>query len=146
MSTKEQNKQTTTKKPQKISHHVLICFPSYLLLVILGYKKTDLDWYFDLKLLVCSVSFFSWELYCTIFKPYVVKEIVNSSCCSAPSKCHYQTTSFPPDKFKYTLPFLPKQNLVLLCFPGFKNYVFLLQVFETNHNLGKVSFFFCGNF
>lgn len=92
-------------------------------------QKTELHSYF----IWCGITVMlsSWEIYCnkavsSIFKPYVVKEILSSSCCSTHSKCNYQTISFPPDKLRFTLPFLVREkNLLLIGFPSCKTMYFL---------------------
>lgn len=104
-------------------HHIVffIFFTGICYWTFLGTTKKDLDLYFDLELLLCSILLFSWEIYCTVFKPYVVREIFSSSCCLAHSICHYQTILFSLDKFRHTWPFILKKESVSACFPNFKN-------------------------
>lgn len=62
-----------------------------------------------------------------VFSSHMLQEVFSSSCCLTHSKCSYQTISLSLDKFRLTLPFLPKnEEFSLGLLSQLQNHAFLL--------------------
>lgn len=61
-----------------------------------------------------------------VFSSHMLHEVFSSSCCSTHSKCSYKTISLSLDKFRLTLPFLPKKRTICFrsAFPVTKTCIF----------------------
>lgn len=76
-----------------------------------------------------------------VFSSHMLHEVFSSSCCSTHSKCSYQTISLSLDKFRLTLPFLPKkkEQFASGLLSQLQKHAFLLKVYNLKHNPGKES-------